>query len=290
MQDKWLLKTGSAASVKQTVENVRSRFLFKLTLFSTFVFVFAVLILRFLLNLQTAALLRIYSIHFQYRLFDIQSSTVDGTKWPVARILLVFGLGYLVFTFAGIWLVYALRRIHNVNWKTRLFLTWMAFLLTSALPAGIIAGIFSFNCFGIAFQWLVWNIIVRIIIGTGVLVMMIISRPLWVFLFLKASPSSIYFADNEHQKVYIRNVLLKAWFAGSIILLVFNKPMFDGFWPVFLVSLGFSIIPLFNRPVLYNNLYIRKSEKKVFSSRYSLLFILIILTLIWVAGNYRINF
>jgi hypothetical protein len=289
MQDDLPLKSLSVDSLKPIKETITSQLLFKLTLFSTTLFVFLTLFLRFLLNLQTALLLRIYSIHFQYRLFDIHFSTEDGTKWPVARILLVFGLGYLVFSLAGIFLVAILSKIHNVSWKIRLFLTWMAFLLINTLPAGIIAGVLFFNCFGIAFHWLIGNIIIRSLIAASILVIMILLKPTWVFLFLKASPMRMFSRDDVHQKLYIQNAFFKSWLGGFLILLVFNRPLFDGFWPVFLLSLGFIAMPLFNQRYIHKKLHISRSPKKIISSHYSFLYILVILVLIWFVGTFRIN-
>ena len=284
------LKTRSPLSTKQTEETVTSQFLFELTLFSTSIFVFSALLLRFLLNLQTFLLLRIYSIHFQYSLLNIRFSSEDGTKWPFARILLVFGLGFLVFSFAALLLVKKLRKIHKGNWKFRLFLTWIAFLFAHTLPAGIIAGVLFYNSFGIAFHWLISNMIFRSLIAAGVLVLMILFRPLWLFLFLNASPRRIFVKNNKYQNVYIQAVFFKSWLLGFLILLVFSLLVPDGFWPVYIFSLGFIAVPLFNKRGVHKKFHISRSEKKIISSRYAVLFVLVFLLILWVENTFKFTF
>jgi hypothetical protein len=290
MQDGLSPESGSDTRLKPDDGSDPSQMLFELTLFSTTIFVFSALLLRFLMNLQTAVFLKIYSIHFQYRLFDIRFLTADSTKWPIERILLVFGLGYLVFSIAGVILLVVLRKSHNLDWKIRLTITWIAFLLANSFFAGIIAGVLFYTGFGVAFQWLIGNIIIRSLIAAGALGMMILFKPFWVFLFLKTSPRRMFLKDDEQQKQYFQNVFFKSWLWGFIILLLFNLPLYDGFWPVFLLSLGFIAIPLFDRPVLYDNLFIRKSEKKIFFSRYALISLFVILLIIRISGSFSIGF
>ena len=149
--NKWLLQTGWTAPANTIEEAETAKLLSGITLFSTTTFVVLALMFRFLLNLCTSSLLRLYSIHFKYRLFDYGFSSVDSSKWPPDRILFVFGFGFLIFTLIGAVLVIVYRNIHNVSWKTRLILTWMAFILANSIPAGIIAGILFCNNFYFVF-------------------------------------------------------------------------------------------------------------------------------------------
>ncbi|MEI8047690.1 MAG: hypothetical protein WCI92_09955 [Bacteroidota bacterium] len=280
-----LIKISWSAPTNTEEEIAVSRYLKKIAAFSTIIFVFTALAFRFLLNLQTSALLRLYSYHFRYRLFDITFSSLDGNKWPISRILIVFGLGYLAFMLAGIFLMNKFKNIHNVDWKTRLILTWTAFLLVNSVPAAIIAGVFSVNSFGIIFHWLAMNTLIRLAIGLGALLMMFLSRNFWVFLFLKATSSRFFLTDEEPMDLYIMHVFTKSWLYGFLILLFFNWPLRDIFWPVFFLSLGIVALPIFVRPVAHEDISIRKSDREMFSSPYAWYFIVGILLLIRIAGT-----
>jgi hypothetical protein len=166
----------------------------------------------------------------------------------------------------------------------------MTFLLAHTLPAGIIAGILFFNGFGIAFQWLIGSTVIRSLIGAGVLLIMILFKRKWVVLFLMASPRRVFFKDDKHQKLYIQNALFKSWLLGFLFLLVFSMPFHDGFWPVFLLSLGFVAAPFFNQRSINKKLHIFRSEKRIFTSWYPVLLILVVLALTRFAATFKINF
>ena len=74
---------------KQVEDPLARHSLLELAAYSAFSFVFAALLLQFLITLQTAILLDLYSITFKYRLFNIEFTSVSGTKWPLYRIYLV---------------------------------------------------------------------------------------------------------------------------------------------------------------------------------------------------------
>ena len=290
MQDDLLKNKKSYSTLNQAEEEVTSQLLLGLTLFSSVLFVFSALILRFLLTLQTAVFLWIFSIHFQYRLLDIQFSTIDSTKWPYLKIVLVFGLGYLVLSFAGIFLLIALKKIHRIPWKIKLFLTWMAFLLVHALPAGLLAGILFFNGFGIAFQWTVSSILVRSMTGVVVLGIMVLFRNSWAKLFLKTCPNSAFLKNDKYKSWYIKHVFFISWIIGYVFLLAYNKPLLNGYWPVFFLSIGIVATPLFLQSEFNTSSSVRKSETIIFKSLYPVLFLLCILVLAWLARYGRIDF
>ena len=171
-----------------------------------------------------------------------------------------------------------------------MLLTWTAFLWVHTLPAGLIAGILFFTDFGIAFQWLFVNVMIRILIGVCLLALMILLNPFWVLLFLKASPSVEFGKYPNLQKLYIQNVCFNSWFIGFIILLCFNWPQFNVFWPLFLLCLGFFTLPWFDRYVSFEKLSLIESSKKIFSFRYSVFYSLILLIVIWFAGIVTITF
>jgi hypothetical protein len=290
MQHEVSFETGHGKPLQPVDEKDISPLLINLTFLSTFTFIFSALLIRFLINLQTALFLKHFSIHFEYRLFDIRFLTADSSKWPLNRIMIVFGLGYLLFSVAGIILLAVMKKSHKQNWKTRLFSTWIAFLMVNTFLAAIIAGVLFYKGFGIAFQWTVGNIIIRSMIGLSVLGLMIFSRPIWVFLFYKASPRRIFFKNEEYKNFYIQNVFFKSWLFGFIILLFFNWPLFDGFWPVFIFSLGFIAMPLYKKKVSVKKISLKKSENEISGSRNKILIMIIILVLIRIAGSFSFEF
>jgi hypothetical protein len=283
--NKWLLDTGWSAPLNTDEEKETAQLLKQLSYLSTFIFVFSFLSYRFIINAFTAILTWAQSLKFRYRLFDYSFNSVDGEKWPIEVIIYVFGLGYVVLTILGIVLAKKARHIHNVRWKIRLIMAWVAFLFVNSIPAAIIAGVFSMNSFGILFHWLVPDILIRFLIGLGALLTMYLSRNYWIFLFLKASPGSIFLSEDEPMRMYVQHVLCKSWLYGFLILLLFNWPLFDLFWPVFLLSLGFIARPFSRDNILHEDIYVRKSNKQVFAIKNSIYYLIGLLVLIRVAGS-----
>lgn len=268
-----------------------SRALIELSLFSTCIFVFAALLMQFLLTLYTAFLLRLFSITFQYSLFAINFSSESGSMWSASQIYLVFGSGPILFSIVGLLLLALLKRIGMADWKTKLSLTWMAFLMVNALPCSIIAGVFFFEGFGMAFNWLTDSYIVRLVIAIIVLFILLFFSRFWSRLFLKASYSATFFDHGHSQKIFIKNVYFKPWIYGFFILMLYNWQFNNFFWRTFLVSLGYMAIALFDhKKRMHRKPHIMKSDKIIFTSRYQMVFIVIVLVLIWIADNFIIDF
>ena len=264
--------------------------LFELSLFSTCIFVFSALLMQFILTLYTAFFLRIFSLSFQYRLFDIRFLTIDSTKWSETQIYIVFGSGPLILSAIGLKLLSVLKKNIMAGWKTKLVLTWMAFLMVHALPCGIVAGVFFFDSFGMAFQWLVSSYLIRGGIALLVLIFMLFFNRFWLMMFLKASYSAAFLDYNDNHKLFLKNVYFKPWVYGLIILMLFNLPFNNLYWPAFLLSLGYLAIPALNQSLVFLDLFITKSEKMIFTTRSQIWYIAVVLALIWIAGNLTINF
>ncbi len=266
-----------------------ARALNELSLFSTSRFIFAALLIQFILTSYTAFLLKIFSISFQYRPFMIIFMSQGSLNWTENQIYLVFGSGPLILTAFGLILFYLMRRLRKLNWKTKLFFTWMAFIMVNTLPFSIIAGVLFFDSFGIAFHWFVTSYILRGIIALATLLGLIFSSRLWQRQFLKTAYSSTFLDNEDYQKWFLVHVYFKPWIYGLIVLLVFNIPFISGYWPLFLLSAGYLAIPLLDFS-MRNNILIRKSDKKIFTSRSQVVLIIIVIGLIWIAGNISINF
>jgi hypothetical protein len=284
--NKRFLKSGWISPSHTAEEFETARLLKQLTYLSASIFVFSFLAFRFTLNGLTSFLIALQSLKFRYRLFDYTFNSVDGGKWPVEKIFIVFGIGYVVLTIFGIILSRKARSIHNVKWKTRLIIAWVSFIMVNSIPAAIIAGVFSTNSFGMLFQWLVPDTLIRVLISLGAVLTMYLSRNYWIYLFLKASPSSIFLSEDEPMKMYVQQVFCKAWLYGFLILLVFNWPLFDIFWPIFLLSLALIIRPLSQNHLLIEDIYVRKSNKVVFSNPKTIYYLIGTLLLIRVVGTF----
>ncbi len=256
----------------------------QLFLFSTIVFVFSALFVQFLMTLQTAILLRHFSISFNYNLFGISFSSVNGAKWPEERIFLVFGFGTLVFFVTGLLLWFLTNKIKHISWKLRLFLTWLSFLLIHTLPLGMFSGIFFFDGFGIAFNWLFNEFYIRLIFAFLAIVVIMILRPLWMSLFLRSAYSTSFFSGRVNRGIFIMKAVVQPWIAGFIILMPFALQMKTWFWLVYLVGLGLVLLPLFGNQAPLRKSMIDKYDKKIFNLKYPLPLFLVVIVLLWIAN------
>ncbi|MFZ4521020.1 MAG: hypothetical protein ACOYNC_04915 [Bacteroidales bacterium] len=276
--------------------------IFELSLLSTFLFIFSALLLQFLLNLHSALLLAAYDITYQYSLFAISYLTETATvpepsgylaagssKWSEDKLYFIFATGPMVLTSLGFLLLFGLRKLRNLPWKIRLFLTWMAFLMVNALPCGLIAGVFFYDGFGIAFQWLIPSYIVRLIIALMVLLLLIFFSRFWQRMFLKASYTSAFTDSVAHQRKFILNVFFKPWIYGFFILLLFNWPFNNLFWRTFLLSFAYMAIALFDHNIrVHRRPHIHRTDKNIFTSRLQPLWFALALVGVWVADYFLI--
>ncbi|MCX6303793.1 MAG: hypothetical protein NT040_02390 [Bacteroidetes bacterium] len=287
---------------KSTEGHFSSRSLLELSLLSTFLFVFAALLLQFLLTLQTAFFLKMYDITFRYSLFAINylsessSNPVDflsesSLKWSEDQLYFITGMGPVILTVVGFLLLFFMKKVRRISWKTRLALTWMAFLLVNALPCGLLAGVFFYDGFGVAFHWLVSSFVARMILAVAVLLLLIFFSRFWQRQFLKASCSGDFVDSGRHQRTYIKNVFFKPWIYGFFILLLFNWPFDNLFWRAFLLSFGYMAITLFDHSSpMHRKPHIRRSDNKIFANRLQPLWFALALALVWVADYLVVNY
>ena len=267
-----------------------SKSLLELSLFSTFFFIFGALLLQFLLTLHTAILLKLFSFSFQYSLFSINFLTESSTGWSPNRIYLVFGSGPFVLSATGMFLLFVLRKEIISNWRIKFALTWIAFLMVNALPCGILAGVFLFDELGMAFHWFVPDLLARGVIAMVVLTILIMFSRYWQRFFFKASYTQSLINNQENQRTYIKYVFLIPWISGFIILLVFNWQFNNFYWRAYLMCLGYLMIALLDhKSRMQRKPHIWKSDKKIFASRYQMIYFAIALLLVWIVDNAVIN-
>jgi len=260
--------------------------IYELFLLSTFIFILSALLVQFLMNFQTAILLRHYSISFTYSLFSINFSSFSTAKWTLFRIYIVFGLSSLEFFIAGIMLLF----IKVKNWKVKLILTWLAFLMIHVLPLGLLSGIFIYDGFGIAYIWLFQSIMVRILISLTALLITIFFRQFWIYRFLKTVYSRKYLDNDFYRTKYIKYCFILPWFAGVIILSAFALPHHTWNWLVFIFGLACVILPIFKKKVPFHKILIYKSDKKILPLRYPLIYFITIIGVIWLGSLIKIYF
>jgi hypothetical protein len=262
-------------------DSLKPHSLNQLALFSTAVFVFSALFLQFLMTFQTAFLLKHYSISFIYRLFGIGFSSVSAVKWSEARIFLVFGMTVMVFFAAGLLLLFILKKQKQLNWKIKLVITWMAFLLIHSLPMGMLAGTFFFDGFGIAYTWLFDSAWVRGLVALLALLVVMYFRPFWMKTFLKSVYSTSFLSDNGGRKAFIKHAFILPWIFGIIILLPFALLHQAWFWLFSYVGLGIVVFPVFWNKIPTRKFLVVKSDKRIFHVKYPLVLILAIAVFLW---------
>lgn len=274
-------------AIKPATGPLSSRSLFELSLFSTVVFVFAALFVQFLLTLYTATLLKIVAYPFQYRLFSIHYLSESQVGWTDSQILMVFGMGPIIISIIGFWLLNLLKRTSGLSWKIMLVFSWTAFLMVYTLPCGIVVGTFSFDSFGILFKWFNDNFLLRGLIAMAVFASLLFFNQFWLMLFLRTAYSSHFTQESGDRRIFIRNVVFKPWIYGFFILLFFNWPFNSLYWPVFILIIGFLLIPIEDKLLRFPNFHIRDIDSRIFKSRFQIFFFAVLLVLLWFA-NYAI--
>lgn len=266
------------------------RSLRELSLFSLVIFLASALLMQFLLCSWMMILLHYFDIHFDYSLFHISFFSESGAKWSEEMIMLVFGSGPLLMSVGGVVLFLNIKKLSLVSWKTKLVLTWMCFFMVNALPCSILAGTMLYDSFGVAYMWMMNSIVSRGILALLVLILLVITSRFWYFQFLKTVFTLEFFNSPEAQRSYFFSVFFRPWFLGVVILMAFNWPFTNLFWPAFLISMGYMAILLIDTPVIRFRPRIWMSEKQLFPSRIQLVTVAVALILIWGAGNIRVRF
>jgi len=147
-----------------------------------------------------------------------------------------------------------------------------------------------YDGFGMAFMWMVNSIITRGILALLALVLLVVTGRIWYFHFLKTAFTQAFFNSPEAQRSYFIAVFLRPWILGVLVLMAFNWPFTNLYWPAFLVSLGYLAIIMVGDPVIQFQPSIKTSDKQIFTSRIQRLSVIAALILIWAVGNIRVKF
>ena len=255
--------------------------LYQLFLFSTLHFVLAAIIVQFLMNLQNVIILKMYYFNLLYTPLGVKFLYSDVSKWTIPKIFEVYGLIPLAFFVIGILMVWILRKRKLGYWKLRLLLTWMAFIFVHTLPVGLIAGTLIFDGFGIAHQWLIQDITIRIGAALAIIAVVRMYRSLWQTLFLKAAYAGVFVSDYTNRRTYLRNAFVRPWYIGCLLLFPFAWKAHSIYWLAFLLGLGIVVMPLSSLSVPSINLAVAKSKVKFWTFRYPFDFLIMLLLALW---------
>jgi hypothetical protein len=256
-----------------------------LYIWSSFAFVLMALLIRVAGIIYTHILLKFFSISFVFTPFGIKYGTFGNSTWSVNRVYLVFGTLPLMLFFLGILITLLIRYNVFQKWKGRVVAIWLAFLLINQLPAGIIAGTFIFDEVGFVYFNLVNDLSKRILISGGLLIVMILFRPVWVWNFLKSAPNRSIISGSNNKRLYIRSVFILPYFTGLIILLVFGITWGYWVWVIQMGLMSFLVLPLFIRLIPELSPRIRKSQNVLMLSKTRIFVVLLMLV-----GIYALSF
>jgi len=264
--------------------------LLELSLYSTFIFIFSALLMQLILCAWMMLLLLHFGINFRYSLFHIFFLSESGTKWSENMIFLVFGSGPVLLSAVGLILLLVLKKLSMAAWRTKLLFSWLSFLMVNALPCNILAGTLFYNGFGVAYFWMVNSLIFRIIFSFIILAILVGISFYWYRFFLKTAYTKAFLNDKDNQRTFFSAVFLRPWIAGLIVLIGFNWPFTDWYWPLTIFCLGFMGIAIMGNSRIQSKPMIKKSDKKIFNDQWQIALFAMALILEWFAGNVRFNF
>ena len=264
-----------------------------LMIWSSFANVLAALFLQFLYSLQTGTILLLFGVKFQYRPFGIKYLSVlkgQWGNWSEAKIMVVYGIGVVIFFILGRIVLKVNNMLKLKDIVIRLFLVWFSFIAMHMLPMGMLAGVFFFDDFGIAFTWLFPEKWLRLTIALVFLAFCIYMRPFWLKQFIKLSFTQDAVRDLPARREYIIRVMIMPYFFGTLILVPF---MFSGlywYWMLTTAIMFLIVLPIFN-PFFprQRNVLIKTEVPAITSTRQRNRLILILAGLLALAF-FRINF
>jgi len=254
--------------------------------FSTFMFVLVALLVRFAINLQTCLIMKYFHIRFEYRVFGNILEKGGRGNWSDWKVILVFGLGPLVAFGLGLLVIRALQRSNYLAWKSRLFLTWLAFIMVLFLPMSMLAGVFFYDDFGYAFANFFISKLIRAGLSLFILALTVFFRPLWMELFLRTAYSHRIVDQQAH---FIGLIFILPWMIGTLIIFPFTFIEHYWAWLMLLISMGLVVIPIFGNREFNFKIRLTKTDKRVvFKNKLSLFGYIIAIILLFLLSFIRI--
>lgn len=261
-----------------------SKALLHLLLFSAFTFVLVILAVRFLTTLLESGLLTWFDIQFIYSPFSVLFASTETGNWNVNKILAAYGGIPVLLFVVGLANLY----LKSKHWKVNLTLTWLSFFLVNSLPLNILAGVFLFQGFGIAYQWLLPHLTLRIGLAIPALALILWARPFWIQRFMRCAYSREFQSEEKRRKRFITYAVILPWYAGTLALVPFAFSGHSWFWLLSIAGLGLLFIPfgkyrISAEPVVYT------TGKQIFTIPFPLLFVLVVVLTLFAVSWYTVR-
>ena len=258
-----------------------SKALLQLLLFSAFTYVLVVLMIRFLTTILETGLLSFFNIKFIYSPFSVLFAYTETGNWNVNKILVTFGGIPLLLFAIGLVSLY----VRTNFWKVNMAFTWLAFILVNSLPLNMLTGAFLFQGFGIAYQWLLPLMVLRIALAIPALALMLWSRPFWVQRFMKCAYSREFQSEEKRRKRYITYAVILPWYSGTLALIPFAFSGQSWFWLLGVGGLGLLFIPLGKYRIAAESV-VYTTGKQIFTIPYPFLFVIVVVLTLFTASWY----
>ena len=181
-------------------------------------------LIRFIETLALAILMLFYSIPFEYSILSINYLSHSLVHWNQTNTIMIYGLIQTLLFLVCVWVIVRLFKYHSMYWKQRLFLTWLAFMLSNYCFSGFFSGVLVYDGFGFAFFWMVPKLIIRLGIALLLLVLYVGMSGFWSVLFFSTAFSSTFIQSVRLQRKYILIAVVLPYIIMSFIVFIFNLP------------------------------------------------------------------
>lgn len=247
------------------------------TLFSTISFVASFYLVHILITLFQVFYLRANGVNLTGSFQWIRFLPGDQGIWDETMIFIAYGMPYLVSVVAGGILSGWLAGEGRLDWRIRIFFTWLAIHAIMQFAGGAAYAALFYDGFGIAYLWLFSIQPVRIGVTFFVLLVLFATGSRWMRLFFKGSPSRVFFNELKYRYKFFWFAVLIPWLTGSTFIMLYlfppaNRAVFIQLF-CYLLILGpmLKILPLVEPPRLV------KSEKAVFQKTWMVVVVVIVL-------------
>ncbi len=226
-----------------------------------------------------ALFMEYYDIPFTWRPLYLQDVSTNMECWGFTKLYFVYAGIPILFFIAGLYLSFFLSTNIALNWRARLFLTWVSFFMVNAMLAGIIVSLFIFDGIGVALIWIFPGFLVRLILGIFAATILLFTRPYWENLFFKSIYSKSFLRDSKSKQQFLKNNFKLPLFLMIPSLILFAYLSSKWYWPLsviitIIIAYGFN-----NLQQIPSRIRILKENKRTFSLTQQLLTHFIILIL-----------
>ncbi|HLO57961.1 MAG TPA: hypothetical protein VK172_01545 [Lentimicrobium sp.] len=164
------------------------------------------MLVRFTDSAILSVFLKINHINFDFSIFKVTYLTGGQGNWTEGKVIFIYTLPYLMFALAGIFLPHILRRRNNIF--LQMAITWLSFQMVLIVLAGLVSGIFEFQGIGVAMEWLLVNMPVKIFTSLFLLMLIYFSVRRFGWYFLRKVPHRSLHDDLDQRRRWLNHVVL----------------------------------------------------------------------------------